>query len=63
MKNVVTQSRVQMDKESLKHLLTEVKETLAKDIALPVNTTRKFKTVDMWKIRRNAKLAVEMFKG
>ncbi len=63
MKNVVAPSQVQMDQESLKHLLTEVKETLATDIVLPVNSSRKFKSVDMWKIRRKAKLAVEMFKG
>ena len=62
-KNDVAPSRVKMDDELLKTLLTEVKETLATDISLAEAAPRKFTTASLWNIRRKARTAVEMFKG
>ena len=64
MKSDVMPSIVQMEYGVLQDLLQEVKETVAKDIKLPEPATKpSFGVVDLWKIRRNAKLATRMFKG
>ena len=64
MKDDVMPSVVQMEYGQLQDLLKEVKETIAKDIKLPEPATKpSFGVVDLWKIRRNAKSAVRMFKG
>ena len=64
MKDDVMPSVVQMEYGQLQDLLKEVKETIAKDIKLPEPATKpSFGVVDLWKIRRNAKLATRMFKG
>ncbi|PZR23287.1 MAG: hypothetical protein DI535_24405 [Citrobacter freundii] len=57
MKHDVMESFIQVDPDVLKTLLTEVKETVANYIQLPVEREKEFGTVDMWKIRRNAKSA------
>ena len=63
MKSDVMPSRVQMEAGMLKNLLSEVKETVAKDIKLPEPATKpSFGVVDLWKIRRNAKSAIGMNK-
>ncbi len=60
----VMPSIIQIEEESLKKLVTEVKETLATDmdmdmdIRTPKNT--KFGIVDMWKCQRNVRTAVSM---
>lgn len=59
----VAPSRIKVDDELLKTLLTEIKETLATDISLAEAAPRKFTTASLWKIRRNGRTAVEMFKG
>ena len=64
MKTDVMPSIVQMEYGDLQDLLQEVKETVAKDIKLPEPATKpSFGVVDLWKIRRNAKSAIGMFKG
>jgi hypothetical protein len=64
MKSDVMPSIIQMEYGDLQDLLQEVKETVAKDIKLPEPATKpSFGIVDLWKIRRNAKSAVGMFKG
>ena len=64
MKSDVMPSIVQMEYGVLQNLLTEVKETVAKDIKMPEPVTKpSFGVVDLWKIRRNAKSAIGMFKG
>ena len=64
MKSDVMPSIIQMEYGVLQDLLTEVKETVAKDVKLPEPVTKpSFGVVDLWKIRRNAKLATRMFKG
>jgi hypothetical protein len=64
MKSDVMPSIVKMEYGVLQDLLTEVKETVAKDIKMPEPATKpSFGVVDLWKIRRNAKLATRMFKG
>ena len=64
MKSDVMPSIIQMEYGVLQDLLTEVKETVAKDIKMPAQAPKKtFGVVDLWKIRRNAKLATRMFKG
>ena len=47
-------SHAHMNKEELKKLLTEVKETVAKD---QTSSKQSFGQVDIWKIRRSMKTA------
>lgn len=47
---------VQMGKEELQQLVTEVKETVATGVNLKV-AKRKFGAVDMWNRQRRSKLA------
>ncbi|HUS01537.1 MAG TPA: hypothetical protein VMY77_07415 [Chitinophagaceae bacterium] len=58
----VMPSIIQIEKESLKHLVTEVKETLATDINVRAATikNKKFGIVDMWNCQRNVRTAVSM---
>lgn len=58
----VMPSIVQIEEESLKHLVTEVKETLATDINIKPATVKnnKFGIVDMWNCQRNVRTAVSM---
>ena len=64
MKSDVMPSIVQMEYGVLQDLLTEVKETVAKDIKMSEPATKpSFGIVDLWKIRRNVKSAIGMFKG
>ena len=64
MKDEVMPSVVQMEYGQLQDLLKEVKETIAKDIKLAEPETKKsFGIADLWKIRRNAKSAITMFRG
>jgi hypothetical protein len=51
MNQVVMQSIVQMDTETLKRLTTEVKETLATDINMAAQK-KQFTVVDLWKIHQ-----------
>ncbi len=51
MKQDVMPSIVQMDTEMLKKLTTEVKETLATGIKMPVQKKR-FTLVNLWKIHQ-----------
>ena len=52
-------SIVQIDKENLKGLTTEVKETFATDINLSKTIKRKkFGIVDLWNCQRNVRTAV-----
>jgi hypothetical protein len=51
MNQVVMQSIVQMDTETLKRLTTEVKETLATDINIAAQK-KLFTAVDLWKIHQ-----------
>ncbi len=57
-------SIVQIEKESLKQLVSEVKETLATDLNVqPTNTkNKKFGIVDMSNSQRNVRTAVSMRK-
>ena len=55
----VMPSIVQIDKENLKQLTTEVRETFAKDINLSNTIKRKkFGIVDLWNCQRNVRTAV-----
>lgn len=64
MKTDVMPSIIEMEYGVLQDLLQEVKETVAKGIKLPQPATKpSFGVVDLWKIRRNAKSAIGMFKG
>ena len=65
MNSDVMPSIVQMEYGELETLLTEVKETLAIDIKMPERERQNssFGIVDLWKIRRNTKLARSMFRG
>jgi len=51
MNQVLMQSIVQMDTETLKRLTTEVKETLATDINMAA-PKKQFTAVDLWKIHQ-----------
>ena len=54
MNTVVTQSKVQMDSETLKSLTTEVRETFATGIDMPA-TKKRFAVVDLWRINQAKK--------
>lgn len=58
----VMPSIVQIEEESLKQLVTEVKETLATDINLqPASEeNKKFGIVDMWNCQRRMRTATSM---
>jgi hypothetical protein len=58
MKNDVMPSIVQMGKDELKVLLTEVKETVATDFVMPETSKKQsFSAAELWNIRRNARSA------
>ena len=60
----VKPSVIQIEKENLKKLVTEVKETLATDINLQSAgiKNKKFGIVDMWNCQKNVRTAVSMRK-
>jgi hypothetical protein len=58
MKSNVMPSIVQIEANELKQLVTEVKETVAKGIVqVKQKKTNSFGIVDLWNIRRGAKVA------
>jgi hypothetical protein len=61
MKGNLMSTLMQMDNESMQHLVAEVKETIAtkEDLAKPEETS--IKVVDLWKIERNKKSATRSF--
>ncbi len=62
MTSKVMPSIVQLEEESLKELVTEVKETLATNINLHPSSAnnKKFGIVDMWNCQRNMRTAISM---
>lgn len=56
--NVMT-SIVQIEKEELRQLVTEVKETLATNLQLEVKSakTKRFTTIDLWKCQNKMRTA------
>ena len=63
MKGNFMPSLVQMDNEALQHLVAEVKETIATDVALAKPEKPSIKVVDLWKIGKNKKSAIKTFSG
>jgi len=61
MKGNFMPSLVQMDNETLQHLVAEVKETIATDINLAKPDKAAIKVVDLWKIGKNRKSAIHAF--
>ena len=59
MKGNVVSSFVPVDNESMKQLVTEVKETIAADVDLTAKAS--LKLVDLWKIEKNKKSASRTF--
>lgn len=57
MRHDVMPSFVQMEPEVLKSLLTEVKETVAKEVMMPVKRKSKFRVVDSWNILKQSRSA------
>lgn len=58
MKSDVMPSRVQMEPAVLQSLLTEVKETVAREFfESNSNATTTFRAVNLWKVQRNYKSA------
>ena len=57
MNSNVMPSRVRMEAEVLKQLVTEVRETVASDLRFSNRSKRRFGIVDMWKIQKNRKSA------
>lgn len=59
MNNNVMPSIVQIEKEKLKSLVTEVKETVATNISLQTNTNKekKFGIADLWNCQNMARTA------
>ena len=61
MENNVMPSRVQMEAAVLKTLLTEVKETVAKDFVVK-QRTNSFTATELWRIQKGQKLATGLFR-
>ena len=59
MKGNVVSNFVPVDNESMKELVTEVKETIAVDVDLTAKAS--LKLIDLWKIERNKKSASQTF--
>ncbi|HVV02798.1 MAG TPA: hypothetical protein VHC96_01185 [Puia sp.] len=57
MKSDVMDTIVQMEPAILKQLVTEVKETVATDVAATKETKSSFGLVDMWNIRKHGRYA------
>ena len=53
MKSDLVHSRVQMEPAILERLVTEVKETVATDVAMRGAAKSSFSALDLWAIRRN----------
>ena len=60
----VMPSVIQIERESLKQLITEVKETLATDIKLKPTSVKnkKFGIADLWNCQKNVRTAISMRK-
>ncbi|HXB44252.1 MAG TPA: hypothetical protein VNV85_09365 [Puia sp.] len=61
MKGNFMPSLMQMDNETLQHLVAEVKETIATELELAKPARPSIKVVDLWKIERNKKSATRTF--
>ena len=58
MKSDLAHSRVQLERDILDRLVTEVKETVATDVQLPkVKKTAGLSVLKLWNIRRNGRYA------
>jgi uncharacterized protein YeaC (DUF1315 family) len=57
MKSDLMHSRVQMEPNILKRLVTEVPETVATDVQLTKQKKNSFGVVSLWNIRRNSRYA------
>jgi hypothetical protein len=55
MNSDVMPSRVQMETSQLKHLVEEVKETVAKGVKMPETLKPSFGVVDLWNIQRTGR--------
>ena len=59
MKTNSTQSVIKMDKEDLKKLTTEVKETLATDVECNEERQPVFGVADLWNIQRSTRFRIQ----
>jgi hypothetical protein len=55
MKSEATHSRVQLESNILEGLVTEVKETVARDVRMPEAKKSTFGALDMWAMRRKTR--------
>ena len=55
MNSDVMHSRVQMEPAILKNLMTEVKETVATDVAFAKSRKGGFSALHLWNLRRNSR--------
>jgi len=64
MNSNVMPSIIQMEEESLRQLVNEVKETIATDFNIQPQPSKnkKFGILDMWKCQRSVRTAVSMRK-
>jgi len=54
----VNPSIIHIEKDNLKQLTTEVKETLATDLQIISEENKKFGLVDMWNSQKNMRTAI-----
>ncbi len=58
MKSELMHSRVQLERDILERLVTEVHETVAKDVKVAkANPAPRFGALNLWSIRRNSRSA------
>ncbi|HUB59518.1 MAG TPA: hypothetical protein VL978_02385 [Puia sp.] len=63
MKSDIMHSRVQLEKDILDRLVTEVHETVATDVQLAkAKKTPSFGVLDLWNLRRNTRSARQAIK-
>lgn len=62
MNSDVMPSRVQMEAGVLKNLLSEVKETVARDYVENPNKKSTFSAAELWRIQKNSKLQNGLFR-
>ena len=61
MKGNLMSALVELDHETMQHLVAEVKETIATDVELAKSEASNIKVVDLWKMNKSRKSATRRF--
>jgi len=61
MKGNLMSALIELDHETMQHLVAEVKETIATDLVLVKTKPSSIKVVDLWKMNKKRKSAIRTF--